>query len=110
MAVVLADHTEPGSYYRRTTVSNTPGVYYMRPKHSKRMNPQAWVAKIVEKGDPLGTYWAHTLKAEPDCVLMCRYHRGTSSFSGEKWETKRYILVTPDMRFREVQTRPGYKQ
>ena len=110
MAVVLADHTEPGSYYRRTMVSNTAGTYYMRPKHTKRMNPRAWVNKLVEKGDPLGTYWAHTLKANPDFVLRCRYHRGISSFTLERWEVKRYILVPPDMRFRQVKTRPGYKR
>jgi hypothetical protein len=107
MAVTLAHQTTPGCYYRRTTFSQ-PGVYYTRPKTTKKTNPGAWVARLVTKRDPLGSYWSLRLKAVPDSVLLCLYHRGTSTFTGERWEVKRYVLVPPDFRLRQVKTRPGY--
>ena len=107
MAVVLAKDAEAGVVYRRTTHVN-PGTYYMKVKETKRMNPRAWVDRLVLKRDPLGGFWFQTLKARPDSVLMARYIRGKCSTTGEKWEHKKLTLVPPDMRLRAVKTRPGY--
>lgn len=99
--------TVPGRYYRRT-VHNRPGCYFMRPKTTRRMNPRAFVQRLVIRQDALAGYWSQFLKAHPDAVLMVRYHRGISTLNSERWEHKAVILVPPDLILRQVKCRPGY--
>jgi protein-L-isoaspartate O-methyltransferase len=103
MSVVHAAQTEAGRIYRDTRPY--PGVYFMRVA---RLTPRAWVRRLVNKGDPLAGFWGALLKNHPAAVLMACRHRGSCAFTGKRWETKRYVLLVPSKRLREVQARPGY--
>ncbi len=103
---VAASQTVAGEVYRETRPER--GVYYMRPKGSKRNTPKALVLRLTNSGKPLAGYWSGFLKDHPTAVLMIRYMRGLSTLTGEKWETKDYVLLSADRKMRAVQTKPGY--
>ncbi len=104
---INASEAMPGRYYR-PTVCQFAGIYYVRPKPSRRNSPRAFVDRMVAKRDPLGGYWFQILKAHPGAVLMREHHRGLSTTTGERWEITRTVLLVPTLRLREVKTRPGY--
>ena len=50
MATIEARQSEPGTIYRPTR--GRPGVFYTRPKETKKRNARTWINRLLTKGDP----------------------------------------------------------
>lgn len=116
MATTTAEETQPGSFYRPTR-DTIGGVYYTRPKTTKRTNPKALVARLEERGDPLAAFWRAMLRLHPDAVLLKQHQRGRCVLNttpedkptkSNRWEITRVVLMPPGQKLRIVRRPPGY--
>lgn len=100
-----ANKTRPGRIYRRTRDAS-PGTYFIRPW----LDATALMARLRRKGAPMSReiYLVNQFKRDPTLVLMQCHLRGTDPFTRQRFETKTYMLIPRDYRFREVQQKPSY--
>ena len=102
-----ATQCEKGIIYRPTK-NPYPGTYYTIPK---RLTAARFVNRIDARGSAAkakDTYWIHFLQSYPHAVLFLEHHRGIDPFSGDRYEIKRYILISGHRNMRAVQSRPGF--
>lgn len=104
---VDAHETVPGCIYRRTRGAR-PGHYFTRPK----LTDAKLAAKLRRLANPFtrDVWLLMQHKQHPEYILLMSLNRGTDPLTGDRYETKFYVLVPPDMRLREVASPPGYRE
>lgn len=98
----LATEAKPGVIYRRTR-GPWDGEYYTVPKSVARYD-------IIDRlsGRELKGRDRHLLHRLRDGWVLMRRHLRFRDAQGRRGETKNYVAVPSDYRFRAVKRKPGY--
>jgi len=105
MAIDARD-AEAGKVYR-VTRGAMDGTYYTLHKGCrKKLTQRLQKRRNALNGQQMGLLVS--LLRKPDWPVFTWHHRGTDPFTGEKFEVTNTQVLPPDLRLREVKSKPGY--
>jgi hypothetical protein len=104
---ISASEAERGKVYRPTKGA-WKGAYYMVPA----FDVPKLVKRLRRKANRLNGRESFLLTmavTHPEWPVFVWYYRGTDPLTKDRFEISRTVLLPPDTRLREVQSKPGFK-